>query len=501
MNGEKAQKRVFISYARDDGEYARRLFADLKNVGFDPWLDEENLLPGQKWKPQIDKAIRESNFFLALLSSNSVNKKGFAQHELLRALDELEKYPESQIFLIPVRLDECQPSNSSLLALNRADLFPSYEAGFEKLLRALRQGQLNGTEDRTGELVSVAGAESLGNDLDAAISPSEPEVEIAIESAALPGEVLPVVPQIRRTRRALAGLGLISLLAGLGGQRHISERKSGGVSQSPPSITVEQKEPRQGGESLLEYLRGLNFPAQVPLDVGGTDLDLVLIPRGSFLMGTPPTESDREPDEAQHRVEISRPFYIGKYEVTQKQFAKVMIGVFHLNQFDGRDQNPVENVSWSEANEFCRRLSTKLKGSIRLPTEAEWEYACRGPSTTFDEGRKMEQLAKIAWYSDNAGFETHPVGGKAPTGWGLYDMHGNVKEWCQDWYSEILDTRQAVDPQGPPAGIKRISRGGGIDSARGSCRSGYRGSADPGRRNHDRGFRIVVSLREPAELP
>jgi len=305
----------------------------------------------------------------------------------------------------------------------------------------------------------------------------------------------------------VAGLGFIALLAGFGGhgpEPHpvmISHQGTDGVSgrsrkEPLPVITVEGGE---DGKSLLENLQGLGFPAEVSLKLDGTALELVLIRKGSFLMGTPLTESGREPDETQHRVVISRSFYIGKYEITQEQFAKVMTGYFHLNQFDGRDQNPVEKVSWSESQEFCRRLSTQLKGSIRLPTEAEWEYACRaGTSTPFYAGEKVLQLAKLAWYRGNSDFETHPVGGKAPNGWGLYDMQGNVKEWCQDWYSETLDTSPVVvDPQGPQTGIYRVSRGGGIRSEPKFCRSGYHGFKLPDQKDHDRGFRIVVSLRDP----
>lgn len=133
--------KIFISYAREDYLSARRLFDELKAAGFNPWLDKEHLLPGHRWEVEIEKAIRDSNFFVALLSSRSVAKRGFVQREIRRALDVLDQIPEADIYLIPTRLDECTLAHNALRNIQWVDLFPDWETGFEMILKALRAGR------------------------------------------------------------------------------------------------------------------------------------------------------------------------------------------------------------------------------------------------------------------------------------------------------------------------------------------------------------------------
>jgi hypothetical protein len=134
----RGRNRVFISYAREDIDYARKMFYELAKASYEPWLDCECLLPGQRWEPTIEQAIRESRFFVALISSRSSAKRGYVQKEIVRALDLLEQIPENQIFLIPARLDECEPSHSALRGVQWVDLFPSWETGVERIFRALK---------------------------------------------------------------------------------------------------------------------------------------------------------------------------------------------------------------------------------------------------------------------------------------------------------------------------------------------------------------------------
>lgn len=136
----RKQMRIFISYAREDSTFAERMFDDIRLAGFDPWMDNECLLPGQKWEVGIEQAIRKSHYFIALLSSNSVAKRGYVQKEIRRALDILDQIPESDIFLIPARLDDCRPSHVVLEQLNWVDMFPDWEKGLERILKVFKAG-------------------------------------------------------------------------------------------------------------------------------------------------------------------------------------------------------------------------------------------------------------------------------------------------------------------------------------------------------------------------
>ena len=132
------KNKIFISYAKEDQNFAEKLYSDLKDQGFNLWMDKNNLVPGQNWKIEISKAINESTFFLALISSNSISKAGFTQKELKQAIDILDAYPKSDIFIIPVRIDDCKPIDEKLQLLHWADLFPSYEKGLKEIIRVLK---------------------------------------------------------------------------------------------------------------------------------------------------------------------------------------------------------------------------------------------------------------------------------------------------------------------------------------------------------------------------
>ena len=224
-------------------------------------------------------------------------------------------------------------------------------------------------------------------------------------------------------------------------------------------------------------------------------MKLVLIPVGKFMMGSPDSERGRDKifqDEGpQHEVTLSKPFYVAVTEVTQAQYQRVM-GT-NPSEFKGAT-NPVELVSWNEATEFCKRLSEKSRQAVRLPTEAEWEYACRaGTATAFSFGDAESALGDYAWYEENSGETTHPVGQKKPNAWGLYDMHGNVLEWCADWYGDY-PKGAVTDPQGPASGPSRVLRGGSWKLVPSVCRSACRFMYIQVIRNINIGFRVVVPV-------
>jgi formylglycine-generating enzyme required for sulfatase activity len=256
---------------------------------------------------------------------------------------------------------------------------------------------------------------------------------------------------------------------------------------------------------VLFYLLALLHPAkaQAPKEITNSiGMKLVLIPKGTFMMGSPESEEGRKENETQHEVTIGKVYYLGVYEVTQAQYEKVMgkNPSYSQGAVVGNENAdlPVEMVSWDDAVEFCKKLSElpdeKKAGRVyRLPTEAEWEYACRAGSKTaysFDDEEGL--LPEYGWFNRNSSRRTHTVGLLEPNAWGLYDMHGNVWEWCSDRHGEY--PKGAVsDPTGPKEGSFRVYRGGGWYFGAAFCRSAIRFRNDPSIRNVDLGFRLALS--------
>lgn len=284
------------------------------------------------------------------------------------------------------------------------------------------------------------------------------------------------------------------------------------------------------------------MPLQKTVDLGGgVKLDMVLVPAGSFVMGDERGLDDEKPA---HQVTITDPFYLGRHEVTIEQFRRFVEATgyatdaekgtgfqgafgwdsdtmqFKTNEkfswrstgFTQSDAHPVVNVSWNDAMEFCRWLSRENGQSYRLPTEAEWEYACRaGTATRYSHGDDPEGSAKVANVADVA-FETQfpelkgmikasdghaytsPAGSFLPNSFGLHDMHGNVWEWCADWYDlEYYAKSPANDPRGPATGKERAYRGGGWFNCTRDWRSASRSGSLPENRNLTLGFRVCVA--------
>ena len=238
---------------------------------------------------------------------------------------------------------------------------------------------------------------------------------------------------------------------------------------------------------------------------GGVTMEMIYVGPGSFTMGSPVSGVGRSGDEVLHRVTLTKGYWLGKYEVTQKQWQSVMGG--NPSSFKGGDR-PVECVSWEDCQRFVQKVSAaarrQLGGEARLPTEAEWEFACRAGmkgeyalpelgNYTILHPDAWKALDVAAWYSGNSAGGTHPVGLKSPNPWGFHDMHGNVREWCNDWYGTY--SGDTTDPQGPASGGNRVSRGGcWLNFAR-LCRSASRFGSNPGYRDNHCGFRLCCSAQ------
>ncbi len=385
---------VFISYAREDSAIAKKLYNDIKREGVTIWIDIENILPGQEWMLEVEKAINDCRYFISILSKNSTSKIGTVQKELKIALKKFDEFIPSEIFIIPVRIDNCKIPYKSLANLQYVDLFPSYEKGLYEILRVIAPDPLK------GEIIT----NSFG-------------------------------------------------------------------------------------------------------------MEFVYIPKGNFIMGSPDDEVDRPNDkslpneETLHHVTLTKGFYIQKTPVIQEQWLEIMGSNPSHFYNDYNDYNelkcPVENISFYDAHNFTTTLN-KIENTdkYRLPTEAEWEYFCRdGSNSLYCYGSDYNKLNQYAWYNKNSDNRTHAVGQLEPNSLGLYDIHGNVWEWCLDYYSEYYPYAQ-INPAGPPepsflsinedgfGGAWRVIRGGCFKSERNELRCASRGRSSPSN-SKNIGFRCI----------
>jgi len=228
-------------------------------------------------------------------------------------------------------------------------------------------------------------------------------------------------------------------------------------------------------------------------------LEMAWIMPGSFTVGSLASVDGRYNDECKHQVVLTKGYWLGRYEVTQGEWETLMGNKPSYFKNAGR-RVPVENVSWEEAMEFCRKLTEGERSAGRLtpnyeyslPTEAQWEYACRAGTTgPYYTGSGKSALSRAGWWKDNSGNKTNPVGEKSANDWGLYDMHGNVWEWCYDWYGKY-PSGWAIDPAGPSSGSIRVLRGGSWRNNARNCRSANRNGNTPSARGIILGFRLAL---------
>jgi formylglycine-generating enzyme required for sulfatase activity len=216
-------------------------------------------------------------------------------------------------------------------------------------------------------------------------------------------------------------------------------------------------------------------------------IECVLVKAGTFMMGSPTSESGRYDDETQHQVTLAKDYWIGKYPVTQAQY-KAITGN-NPSRFEG-DNKPVEQVTWNDADDFCKKIGG------RLPTEAEWEFAARGGNKSkgyiYSGG---DNLSKAGWYDGNSGDKTHDVGQKKANELGIYDMSGNVWEWCEDWLGDY-PKEAATNPKGASSGSYRVYRGGSWYNYSRLCRVALSGNRAPSYSNYFLGFRVVFDCED-----
>ena len=526
--------RIFLAHASEDKAAVTQLYQRLKKSGFQPWLDKVDLLPGQSWRAEIPKAIKNSQVFIACLSQKSVQKQGYVQREFRMALNVMADRPPGQIYLIPVRLDDCQipelRQEEYGISLTDYQWVNLYEPdGYDRLVQGIRVGFADILTKTEAPVSSSARPKQV---------PTSPP-EAPVSSSARPKQV-PTSPRqsqrqvfsapVRTTspysrgdrvsRRkltqilALSGGSIGTILFG----RALFQRDSSTSDTFPDArlltaddftktsiqvVTVNEKGEKVSEESLDSYV--------FEESVGDITLDLVLIEGGSFLMGSPDSESYRHDQEGpQHEVTVQS-FLMGRYEVTQAQWKEVA-GMSKVDRdldpdpsFFKGDTLPVEKVSWDDAVEFCQRLSENTGRKYRLPSEAEWEYACRaGTTTPYHFGPTI--TPELANYLTTDAYNSGPKGKPRrqttdvrsfpANSFGLYDMHGNVMEWCQDhWHKNYNGA-----PNDGSAWIEggdsslRVLRGGAWLVHPANCRSASRDRGDSSHHDNSRiGFRVVCA--------
>ncbi len=326
---------------------------------------------------------------------------------------------------------------------------------------------------------------------------------------------------VRISQEALPSDAKVPIDDGKGPDSKTAKETTGwqGWPKAAPPPVIAPFDAAQAKKHQEAWARYLKVPVEYTNSLG---MKFRLIPPGKFMMGSPPEEiarllqedlhpypyyADRlESEGPEHEVEITQPFYMGVHEVTVSQFRQfVKNNNYQMSDdrwqnpgFEQTEDHPVVFVSWNNAVDFCEWLSKQQHvKKYRLPTEAEWEYSCRAGQarTRFGFGNEDADLGLYAWYVSNSDGKTHPVGQKKENAWGLYDMHGNVWQWCQDVYHEDYYSRSPKkDPPAPSGGGERVIRGGCLGSIPDDCRCAFRHHIDPHWRNDDLGFRAVLSV-------
>jgi formylglycine-generating enzyme required for sulfatase activity len=597
-------KRIFLAHSSIDKELVRKLYKELKKRGLQPWLDEEDLLPGQNWRIEIPKAIRECEYFIACLSERAIHKQGYVNKEFRMALDIYAEKPPGSIYLIPLKFDDCGVPDiqhpelgAKLRDIHWLDYWKS--DGLERLLKVIGNGKEGGPassgpkekvpennskweesppkEVKTdssvhGNMPSWVMAVSVVSALVfitvllvIALFVSDPtrfqifvfRIVLALAAAAF-GATLPGFFTFRMSFSAKGfvhaggALGLFVLIFLVNPPELIAPPSLQQTAESQPGIDADTKKNELKKESRIsvqtdpenaaikilniaqKFYQGMELsPGDYYLEVSapgyksqkkwvtlsaGEDkrmefrlnsvepaekfsnslgMEFVYIPPGSFMMGSPKNEADRDNDESRHRVSLTQGYYMGTTEVTQGQWQAVM-GRNPSEFKDCGEECPVESVSWNDVLEFIRKLNQRESNyQYRLPTEAEWEYAARaGTTTPFSFGSTLGTDQANYYGNGSKGIyrrKTIPAKSFSPNAWGLYNMHGNVWEWCQDWYGEY-PSGNVIDPQGSQSGDDRVLRGGSWSYEAGSCRSADRVRDEPGNRLNVSGFRLAASL-------
>jgi len=454
---------VFLSFASLNESMARILYNQLTRSGLKVFWSDETLKRrvGKSWLKEIEKSL-EASKHMVLLWTNDAKQSHWVEDEYTAFYSEIQGKKER--LLVPV-MGEGMQNKSLPLFLRKLQTYPM-NGSSEVLITSLG-----------GHYISL---EQENERLKQELEDIRKEVQLlrAQNGKAKQADLERISRERDEWRQKYADLEnraleestrLNSVIDEKGAQILVFENRIAILEKGSPSKKTTHKPSVKG-------------PAKTFID--DHDIEFILIEPGTFMMGQ---EKIATPV---HKVEITRPFYLGKYPVTQAQWEAVIRG--NPSNFKGQ-RSPVESVSWNDVKAFLKNLNNG-KESYQLPTEAQWEFACRaGTRTTYSFGNNKDELGQYAWCLDNSGYLTHPVGQKKPNSWGLYDMHGNVWEWVRDWHGQY-ENSTAIDPEGPDTGANRVVRGGSWNNNARYLRSAIRNSYGPRDAVSYLGFRLLKTL-------
>ena len=455
---------IFISYSSKDRARAKVLAGALERQGWSVWWDRK-IPPGRQFSQVIKEAMDEAKCIIVLWSKESV-KSDWVQNEASEGA--------RRKILVPMLIDDV-------------------EIPFE--FRRIQAARLVDWEGRSPHPEFDTLLEALCAILG---QPLLPQASEPIPDEQQPGLETEKAWSKSRMAKVLAAICIVTLITIISIGVFFNKERDRPPVDKPQGVPAKKLAPEPTEEDNI-----------VTNSIG---MKLVYISAGSFMMGSSSSAkllaSEYDAPEGvftdefpQHQVRISEGFWMGQTEVTQGQYKSVM----NAQPWSGEDSvqesanNPAVHVTWDDAAAFCRKLSQQEGKTYRLPTEAEWEYACRaGTTTEFSFGDSDSSLGDHAWFYDNASKVgqkyAHSVGQKKPNPWGLYDMHGNVWECCSDWYDEdYYSNSPSVDPKGPPLGAYRSLRGGSWGGDELNLRCSMRSYLSPDYRLHFVGFRVVRS--------
>lgn len=504
MIGQTNKKlKVFLCHASSDKAAVRKLYDLLLRDGMDAWLDSEKLLPGQDWRFEIPKAVRAADAIIVCVSNQSINHEGYLQKEIKLALDVADEKPDGTIFLIPARLEDCDPPDR-LKHLQRVDLFE--EGGYKRLLLSLEARvahlRIAGTQRRIelDHLVKTFGTHSPNDvkELQASlVSFLRDPNHFSLEDLHRFWQdyIDPIVDWNRMMRVGKSQAELAGDLVAEVTRKGNLEKLAGAVGISGKATT-----------------------SQTPFTLD-LEKDFVIIPAGTFWMGSKDDQYAEPAEIPQRELKIPYEFQMARYLVTRRQFSEFLkqTGDEHyLPGISDRPDHPVTNITWYEAVEYCKWLTRAFRDSLkqgyafRLPSEAEWELAARGilPSKRrYPWGNDWSTSELSLCNSLEEGLDsTSAVGTYSPHGDSPYkvsDMAGNVREWTRSAWGEIYEVAEFKYPYIPSDGrehlelsnaVLRVARGGSFSDGRETVTCTHRYRHFPTDRLENVGFRVVITL-------